>query len=133
MVFIDGLLVGWGLRLLVLLVGLGRLGPVARVPQLLLLEFVQVLVLVLQLAQRNTQLVHVLRLLFLPLLLDYLLDLLLLFLLLPPVYFVNDDLLQLSSNAALEMEYVDLSFLSLSDLVSSASFSMIFSGTEVVR
>lgn len=65
-----------------------------RQPQLVILRFSQVLVLVLQPLQGNAEAVEVVHLLLLPLLLDYLLDLPLLLLGPPLVDLVHDELLQ---------------------------------------
>jgi hypothetical protein len=119
-VLVDGLLVA-PLLLLVLLVLAAAVRRAVRLPQLLLLRLRQVLVLVLQLLQRDAQSVDVVHLLLLTLLLNDLLDLRLLLLLLrtPLVDLVHDQLVQLVGNPNSRGMYGDgLSLRSLSDLVS---------------
>lgn len=80
-------------------VWLGGVGGVAGLAELIVLGFVEVLVLVLEFAQGDAQLVDVVGLLLLHVLLDDLLDLLLVLLLLSSVDLIDDQLLQLSGDA----------------------------------
>lgn len=67
--------------------------------ELILFGFVEILILVLEFAQRDAQLVDVVCLLLLHVLLDDLFDLLLVFLLLPAVDLIDDQLLEFGGDA----------------------------------
>lgn len=67
--------------------------------ELIFFGFVEILILVLEFAQRDAQFVDVVGLLLLHFLLDDLFDLLLVFFLLPAVYLIDDQLLQFGCDA----------------------------------